>query len=125
VRMLKDLDGPVYAPGLGQLQRGYSLYPCAHWVALEDMIRGPGRDTRNHPITRRLLSPVLNPSGPAYILSNRPLSSYPWLEFLEHYYDLEEDLGDRFIDLRVLPARWNHRWPRYLYRFRATARRGD
>jgi hypothetical protein len=73
VGFLHDLDGSVYAPALGQLQGDYTLYPAAHWVALEDMIRGPGRDTRDHPNTRRLLEPALHPSGPAYILySSRP-----------------------------------------------------
>ena len=112
------LDGPVYAPWLGQLQKGYSFYPAAHWVALEDMIRGPGRATENHPGTRALLEPSIDPGGPAYILANRPLETYPFLAFLEDYYVLESDYGDRFKALRVLPKRWDHGWPRYLYRHR-------
>lgn len=117
VAFLNDLDGPVYAPSIGQLQRGYTFYPTAHWVALEDMIRGPGRDTSNHPNTRRLLQPAIEPNGPAYILANYPLEVYYWIEFLNDYYVLESDLGDRFEPLRVLPARWDHGWPRYLYRY--------
>jgi hypothetical protein len=113
--MLNSLDGNVYAPAQGQLEGGYSFHPAAHWVALEDMIRGPGRDTRDHPNTRKLLEPAIHPEGSAYILSNYPLGTYPWIEFLQEYYEIEEDFGDRFKPLRVLPARWDHGWPRYLY----------
>jgi hypothetical protein len=117
VSMMKNLDGPVYAPALGQLQSGFVLYPAAHWAALEDMIRGPGIDTRNNPLTRQMLDPVINPQGQAFILANLPLDVYPWMAFLEDRYSLETDLGDRFKPLGVLPARWDHGWPRYLYRF--------
>lgn len=117
VAYLNDLDGPVYAPSIGQLQEGYTLYPTPHWVALEDMIRGPGRDTSNNPNTRHLLQPAIEPSGPAYILANYPLDVYYWIAFLEDYYVLENDLGNRFEPLRVLPARWDHGWPRYIYRY--------
>jgi hypothetical protein len=120
VGMLRGLDGHVYAPSLGQLQNSYSFYPAAHWVALEDMIRGPGIDTANHPNTRRLLDPAIHPDGPAYILANYPLSVYWWIAFLEEYYVLDTDYGDRFEPLRVLPARWDHGWPRYLYRYAPT-----
>jgi len=119
VSLLRGLDGPVYAPWLGQLQADYAFYPAAHWVALEDMIRGPGRDTRNHPDTRRLLDPVLHPNGPAYILTNYPLDYYPFLAFLTDDYTLGSDFGDRFAPLRVLPKRFDHGFPHYLYRFQA------
>ena len=115
INYLKDLRGAVYAPSLGQLQHGFTLYPTAHWVALEDMIRRPGFDTQNHPNTRKLLEPAIIPEGPAYVLSNTLLKSHS-IEFLEEYYQLESDLGDRFKALRVLPKRWDHGWPRYLYR---------
>jgi hypothetical protein len=117
VDLLDKLPGDVYAPSLGQLQSGFEFYPAAHWVALEDMIRGPGRDTRNHPKTRALLDPALHPSKEAYVLANYSLKAHPWIEFLEETYVLEVDLGDRFRSLRVLPARWDHGWPRYLYRY--------
>jgi hypothetical protein len=117
VRMLDSLDGNVYAPSLGQLQSGYTLYPAAHWVALQDMVRGPGRNEWDHPNTRRLLGPALHPDGPAYILTNYPLMGDSLLGFLEYYYVMDTDLGDRFEPLRVLPARWDHGWPRYLYRY--------
>lgn len=116
--LLHSLDGNVYAPSLGQLPEGYTLYPAAHWVALEDMIRGPGRETRNHPNTRRLLAPAIQPERPAFILSNYPLEVLiPALSFLTDYYVLEADLGDRFRPLRALPKRWDAGWPRYLYRY--------
>ena len=117
IAFINSLDGTVYAPTLGQLPKDFVFYPAAHWVALEDMIRGPGRDTRNHPNTRLLLEPTLNPQGSAYILANYPLEVYPWLDFLNDYYVLEQDLEGRFEPLRVLPKRWDHGWPRYLYRY--------
>jgi hypothetical protein len=117
VAVLDNLHGQVYAPSLGQLQDGYMLYPAAHWVALEDMIRGPGRSTENHPNTRNLLAPLLDPQRPSFILTNYPLEQDRMLGFLLDYYVLEADFGDRFISLTVLPKRFNHLWPRYLYRY--------
>ncbi|MFZ2055197.1 MAG: glycosyltransferase family 39 protein [Candidatus Aminicenantales bacterium] len=116
IDLLQNLDGPVYAPSLGQLQTGFTFFPAAHWVALEDMIRRPGFDPRDHPNTRALLEPAIHPQGPAYILANKPLKSRPWIAFLEDHYELEADFGDRFKALRALPKRWDHGWPRYLYR---------
>ncbi len=116
-RFLEDLDGDVYAPTLGQLPTAYSFYPAAHWVALEDMVRGPGKDTRNHPLVQQLLAPLLNQERPVYILENYPLTQWPWFEYLNDYFVLQEDLTDRFRPLRVLPGRYDHKWPRYLYRF--------
>lgn len=117
IDFLNNLQGQVYAPTFGQLPQDYTFYPTGHWVALEDMIRGPGKDTSNHPLTRTMLEPAINPDGPAYILANYPLDVYWWIQFLEEYYVLEEDLGDRFKPLRLIPKRWDHGWPRYLYRY--------
>jgi len=118
VKFLHDLNGNVYAPYLGQMQNGYSLYPAAHWVALEDMVRGPGRVVEDQPITRQMLDPVINPQKTTYIISNYPIEvMVPAVQFLGQYYDLSEDYGDRFEPLRVLPKRWDHGWPRYLYIF--------
>lgn len=107
----------ISGPWQGQLPEGFTLYPAVHWVALEDMIRGPGRDTRNHPNTRELLAPLLAPQGRAYILANQPLDEYPWLAFLTEYYVIEIDFGARFEALRTLPRRFDHGYPRYLYRY--------
>jgi len=124
IQMLRGLGGTVYAPSLGQLEEDFVLYPAAHWVALEDMIRGPGRDTHNQPITRRLLEPALEPAGPAFILANYRLEgdySFPsHLRFLLDDYVLDADLGDRFEPLRCLRKRFDHGWPRYLYRYAPT-----
>ncbi len=118
VATLNKLDGPVYAPSLGQLQRGFTFSPTAHWVALEDMIRGPGRDERNNPLVEALLTPVTHPDGPAYILSNYPIdTSFAWLDFLTNYYVVQTDFGDRFAALKTLPKRFDHGYPRYLYRY--------
>ena len=117
INVLKKLDGPVYAPSLGQLQKDFVFYPAAHWAALEDMIRKPGFDTKNNPNTRRFLEAVIQPIGPAYIFANYPLDKYPLLAFLGGYYVLEKDFQDEFIALRVLPKRWDHGWPRYLFRY--------
>ena len=114
---VNTLPGTVYAPHIGQLETGYAFRPAAHWAALEDMVRGPGRIVRNHPGTRRLLESCLRPAGKAYLLTNHPLPWYPIIDFLEESYVLDTDLGDRFEPLRYLPKRWDHGYPRYLYRF--------
>lgn len=118
VGMLRGLGGSIYAPWIGQMERDYTFYPAAHWVALEDMIRGPGAEVENHPNTRRLLAPALQPTGDAYIISNYPLHNFRWLAFLEEDYVLEADFGERFKPLRALPKYLDHKWPRYLYRYR-------
>jgi 4-amino-4-deoxy-L-arabinose transferase-like glycosyltransferase len=117
IGFLKNLDGPVYAPTLGQLEPDYTLYPAAHWVALEDMIRGPGKDTTNQPLTRKILEPAIHPAGRAYLLLNRPPEYFPWIAFLQDNYVQSNDLGDRFVALQGLPKRYDHGWPRYLFQY--------
>jgi hypothetical protein len=117
VQMLINLDGTVYAPSIGQLQDGYRLYPAAHWATLEDMIRGPGKDIKDHPTTRRLLTPAIHSKGPAFILTHYPLKDIQCVAFLDNYYAMELDLKDRYKSLQILPVRWDHGWPRYLYRY--------
>jgi len=117
VSYLNSLDGPVYAPWVGQLESGYAFSPSVHWVPMEDLIRGPGVDTFNHPNTRMLLGPVLHPGGTAYILMNYPLEDDPLLSFLLSDYKLEADLGERFAPLTTLPKRFNLEYPRYLYKY--------
>lgn len=117
ISMLRGLDGPVYAPSIGQLPKDFVLSPAAHWVALEDLVRGPGRDTRDSPIVRELLAPLLSEPGPSYVLSNVELEQFRnFLGVLIDRCVLVEDMGDRFRSLRVLPGRYPHGWPRYLYR---------
>jgi hypothetical protein len=113
--LLRGLDGTVYAPDLGQLSRDFTLYPAAHWVALEDMIRGPGRDEHDSPVVRALLMPALDGTGPTYVLVNWPLEDTPLLEFLSQDYTLLADYGGRFTSLAGLPKRFDHGYPRYLY----------
>jgi hypothetical protein len=113
---LRGLGGQVYAPWQGQLAAGFVLEPAAHWVALEDLVRGPGRVTDHSPVVERLTSPARHPDGPAFILANQPLDTLEVLAFLQDDYVLTCDLGDRFLALRVLPKRYDHGWPRYLYR---------
>lgn len=117
VGYLNTLDGPVYAPWLGQLEGGYAFSPAVHWVPMEDLIRGQGVDTFNHPNTRMLLADVIQPDGTAYILMNYPLENDPLLSFLLADYRLEADLGERFAPLTTLPKRYNLEYPRYLYKF--------
>ena len=117
VRYLNALDGPVYAPWLGQLESGYTFSPAVHWVPMEDLIRGPGVDEYNHPNTRKLLNAVIHPTGSAYILMNYPLENDTLLSFLLDDYQLEEDLGERFAPLSTLPRRFNPQYPRYLYKY--------
>jgi hypothetical protein len=118
VTYLNSLDGPVYAPWLGQLESGYSFSPSVHWVPMEDLIRGPGVDTYNHPNTRMLLDSVVDPDGTAYLLMNYPLEDDPLLSFLLDEYTLETDLTDRFAPLATLPKRFNLKYPRYLYKYK-------
>ena len=118
IAYLGGLGGPVFGPWQGQLPGGFVLHPAAHWVALEDLVRGPGRDPGSDPEVRRLAAPVLHPPEPAFVIANQPLDSLRVLEFLERNYVLVCDLGDRFRALRVLPKRYDHGWPRYLYRTR-------
>ena len=117
VNYLKSLNGTVYSPWVGQLQDGYKFYPAVHWVPMEDIIRGPGLDERNHPTTRKLLEPVLHPKAKAYILHNSPLESDILLAFLADRYVLDTDTGERFKQLADLPKRYDIAWPRYLYRY--------
>lgn len=117
IQYLNSLDGPVYAPWIGPLQSGYEFYPAVHWVPMEDIIRAPGVDTYNHPVTRGLLEAVIHPNGPAYILMNYPLENDPLLGFLTEQYKLKEDLGDRFAPLSTLPKRFLLEYPRYLYEY--------
>ncbi len=116
VRYLRGLGGPVYGPWQGQLPTGFVLEPSAHWVALEDLVRGPGRDPADSPLVERLAASY--PDRPAFVLANQPLDSLPVLAFLQNDYVLACDLGERFVALRVLPKRYDHGWPRYLYRSR-------
>ena len=117
VDYLKSLDGSVYAPWIGQLQDGYEFYPAVHWVPMEDMIRGPGKATDDHQLTRSLLAPVIYPTRKAYILMNYPLENDTMLRFLLNYYVLDKDLGERFAPLSTMPRKYNLLWPRYLYRY--------
>lgn len=117
VGYLNALDGPVYAPWLGQLESGYTFIPSVHWVPMEDLIRGRGVDTYDHPNTRRLLDAVIHPKGTAYILTNYPLENDPLLSFLLDDYALETDLGGRFSALTTLPKRYTLEYPRYLYKY--------
>ena len=117
VGYLNSLDGPVYAPWLGQLQSGYVFSPSVHWVPMEDLIRGPGVDEFDHPNTRKLLDSVIHPKGSAYILTNYPLEDDLLLSFLLADYRLQTDLGDRFATLTTLPKRFILKYPRYLYKY--------
>lgn len=117
VQYLNSLDGAVYAPWIGPLESGYEFSPAVHWVPMEDIIRGPGVDQYDHPVTRGLLESVIHPEGPAYILMNYPLENDPLLGFLAEDYKLKEDLGDRFAPLSTLPKRFLLEYPRYLYEY--------
>ena len=115
------LDGTVYAPGIGELQEGDLLDPTVHWIPLIDLIRYPGADLCNQPLTRELLEPVLHPTGPAYILLEHPLEEDAMLAFLTGAYRLEADFGNRFIALRDSPKLLEMGWPTYLYKYEPVA----
>ena len=111
------LDGTVYAPGIGILQEDDLLDPTVHWIPLIDLIRYPGADLCNQPLTRELLEPVLHPTGPAYILLEHPLEEDAMLAFLTSAYKLETDFGNRFMALRDSPKLLEMGWPMYLYKY--------
>ncbi|MBM3735287.1 MAG: DUF2029 domain-containing protein [Acidobacteria bacterium] len=115
---VRALPGPVYIPKFGQLaDTDLKLNPAVHWVALDDMIRGPGRDEHNHPESRRLLASMIQVEGTAYLIMHNPLEPDPVLGFLARYYRLATDLEDRFRALGNVPHRWGVVWPRYVYQY--------
>ena len=117
IQTLHQIDGPVYAPFTAYIQDEGKLYPNAHWVALEDIVRGPKDDGRNAPETRRLLHDAIAPNGNAYLLTNMPIEQMvPAMAFLGDYYVLDKDFGPRFVALEGLPGRFGHGYPQYLYR---------
>ncbi len=114
---IRAMDGKVYAPGIGELVDGPQLYPTAHWVALDDMMRGPHRTAADSTLSRRMLDPVRHPAITAYVLTNHPLTTLaPPVSELASSYTLVEDYGERFASLTALPRRFDHGYPRYLYR---------
>lgn len=117
IQTLENLEGTVYAPGVGQLQDNELFYPTAHWVTLIDLIRAPGADLCDQPLTRDLLDPVIHPDGPAYILLEHPLEEDAMLSFLAQSYILEQDFGNRYMALRDSPKLLEVGWPTYLYRY--------
>jgi hypothetical protein len=118
VAYLRSLGGPVYVPTLGQLPYGFQLYPGVPETALDDLLRGPGADDGDRKMVERLLEPVANPQGTAYILTYRPLPNDKFLHFLAPSYTLSADLGDRFEALEPLKTgRYRIAWPRYLYKY--------
>ncbi|HWZ60414.1 MAG TPA: hypothetical protein VNW46_15650 [Gemmatimonadaceae bacterium] len=116
VGVVRTLDGPVYAPGIGQSAGTPLFSPGAHWVALEDMLRGPGHDAADSARARALLAPLFDPAGRAYILTSTPrVMETPPLASLADRYTLARDFGTRFAALAGLPKRYDHKFPRYLY----------
>jgi hypothetical protein len=117
--MVHALPGPVYAPGIAQFAGPPLFSPGAHWVALEDMARGPGHTAADETLAESLLDPALHPTGKAYVLTTRPLDGMkPPVAVLSAHYVLTQDLGNRFVALTGLPKRYNHGFPRYLYEYR-------
>jgi hypothetical protein len=118
---IRQLPGTVYAPGIGELAEGPTLYPGAHWVALDDIMRGARRTRADSALARRMLDPLLNPDTAAFVLTNKPLAtlSRPVRE-LAGSYSLVKDYGERFALLAALPRRFDHGYPRYLYRYDGT-----
>jgi hypothetical protein len=115
--LVRGLPGTVYMPWQGALPEGDLLWPTAHQIAVEDLVRGPGRDASDAPLVRRILLPVLRPRGSAWVLAHRALERTPKMRFLLDCYVREADFGDRFKPLTGLPRAFVNGWPRYLYRY--------
>jgi hypothetical protein len=116
IRYLEGLEGEVYSTSIGSLDKSEAVTDTAHWVALEDLVRGPGLDTTDHPQVKRLLRPLLENEKPVYLIEYLPLDSFPMFTQLNENFVLAEDLRDRFRPLECLPGRFFQGWPRYLYR---------
>ena len=119
---IRALPGTVYAPDVGQLANGPRLYPAVHWIAVEDLMRGPHRTAADSALARGVLDPLRHPTTTAFVLTNHPLAtmSSPVNE-LAPSYALVQDWGDRFAALAPVTRRADSGWPRYLYRFSGTA----
>jgi hypothetical protein len=123
VAVVRSVGGPVYAPDIGQTEDTSLFAPAAHWVALEDMGRGPGHTSADRMRAWRVLDPVVHPQGTAFVLTNIPLEKEtPPVSLLARYYSLERDFGDRFAALAGTPKRFYHGYPRYLYRYTGATR---
>jgi hypothetical protein len=114
---VRALPGTVYAPSIGEFVNGPQLFPAAHWVALEDIMRGPHRTAADSALARKLMEPARHPAGVAYMITNRPIEtiSAP-MDELSTSYTLVQDFGNRFAALEPLPRPFNTGFPRYLYR---------
>jgi hypothetical protein len=122
VGVVHGLDGPLYAPDIGELAGPPLFHPGAHWVALDDMGRGTGHTDADRAYAYGLMAPAEHPAGAAYLMTNLPLSAeQPPLSLLARMYVLQTDFGSRFAALAGLPKRYNHRFPRFLYRFGSPA----
>jgi hypothetical protein len=119
---VRTVGAPVYAPDIGQTAGTPLFDPAEHWVALEDMGRGPGHTQADRTRAWRLLDPVVHPTGQLFVLTNIPLETEtPPVSLLARYYSLDRDFGDRFAALTGTPKRFNHGYPRYLYRYTGAA----
>lgn len=116
-RTVRALPGSVYAPGIGQFVSGPTLYPAAHWIAVEDIMRGPRRTAADSALARQLIDPARHPAGVAFLITNRPIAtiSAPVSE-LAPSYTLVQDFGNRFAALEPLPRPFDTGFPRFLYR---------
>ncbi len=122
VAAVRALGAPVYAPDIGQTSGVPLFEPAEHWVALEDMGRGPGHTQADRTRAWQLLGPVVHPAGQAYVLTNIPLEKEtPPVSLLARYYTLDRDWGERFVALAGTPKRFNHGYPRYVYRYTGAA----
>jgi hypothetical protein len=116
VRTIRDLDGIVYVPDVGQLQGGYRLPIPVHYVHLDDLVQEQSADSPGSSLPLEILAPLRDPSGNAFILTSTDLENYTLMRPIADQYQLVEDFGDRWSDLRALPGRFSgYSWPRYLY----------
>ena len=114
VRVIRALPGTTYAPDLGQPPGDLRFMPAAHWIALDDIMRGNARDSL---VVEAVLAPALHPPGRAWLLTYRRLESYSCLRSLWPCYVMDTNLGERFLALEGLERRWPLGWPRFLYRY--------
>jgi hypothetical protein len=116
--MADACEGPIYAPWLGHVPGSVRFQPAAHWVPMDDMLRGPGEHSAAKARVAKILEAAIHPpGGHGYVLTNARMESDAVIAMLQEHYVLEKDFGERFRPLQGLTRRYTPGWPRYLYRY--------
>ncbi|MFC1922172.1 ArnT family glycosyltransferase [Chloroflexota bacterium] len=116
VGYLQSIDGTVYAPEIGPLERGYEFYPLMHAVAIGDLYRN-GFNDEDLQVKRTLFEPLIHPKGEAYIVMDREMENHYLLSELTNIYVLDPGLDFQNLSLAGLPMRYQASGPLFRYRY--------